>query len=255
MITSTSNPLVKDLVRLRSSRHRREQSRFLIEGRRELTRALEAGVAVESTIVCAELASGPIPGGVRVIEMAEAPFRKISGRQSPDGILAVAPLLPTGLDRVRFTDPALVLWLEGIEKPGNLGAMLRTADGAGVDAVVVSDPATDIHNPHVVRSSQGALFTVPVAVTTTEDALGRFAAEGIRVIALTPDAPATMWEADLSGSVALAIGSEDRGLSETVLAAADTRCLIPMRGTVDSLNASVSAAVVLYEALRRRQPS
>lgn len=255
MITSTSNPLVKDLVRLRSARHRREQGRFLIEGRREVSRALEAGVAIENTIVCPDLAPGPTPDGIRVIEMAEAPFRKISGRQSPDGILAVAPLLPTGLERIRFADPALVLWLEGIEKPGNLGAMLRTADGVGVDAVVVSDPATDVHNPHVVRSSQGALFTVPVAVSTTADALNRFAVEAIRIVALTPDASTTMWEADLTGSVAVAIGAEDRGLSEPVLEAAEAHCLIPMRGTVDSLNASVAAAVVLYEALRRRQPS
>jgi RNA methyltransferase, TrmH family len=255
VITSPSNPLVKDLVRLRSARHRREQGRFLIEGRREVSRAMEAGIAIESVVVCPDLAPDAMPAGIRLIEMAEAPFRKISGRQNPDGILAVAPLLPTGLERIWFPDPTLVLWLEGIEKPGNLGAMLRTADGVGVDAVVVSDPATDVHNPHVVRSSQGALFTVPVAVTTTGAALSRFSAEAIRVVALTPDAPTTIWEADLTGSVAVAIGAEDRGLSDEVLDVADAHCLIPMRGTVDSLNASVAAAVVLYEALRRRQPS
>jgi len=255
VITSTANPLVKDLVRLRSTRHRREQGRFLIEGRREVGRALAAGIPVEAVILCPDLDPISPPDGVRVIEMAEAPFRKVSARQSPDGTVAIAPLLPTELDRIRFSRPALVLWLEGIEKPGNLGAMLRTADGVGADAVVVSDPATDIHNPNVVRSSQGALFTVPVAVTSTEAALNRFAADGIRIVALTPDAPTNLWEADLSGSVALAIGAEDRGLTRQALAGAATRCLIPMQGTVDSLNASVAAAVILYEALRRRQPS
>lgn len=216
---------------------------------------MAAGIAIESLVVCPDLGPDAVPEGVRLVEMAEAPFRKISGRQNPDGIVAVAPLLPTDLERIRFPEPALLLWLEAIEKPGNLGAMLRTADGAGVDAVIVSDPATDVHNPHVVRASQGALFTVPVAVTTTTEAVRRFAAEAIRVIALTPDAPATIWEADLTGSVAVAIGAEDRGLSDQAMKAAAARCLIPMRGTVDSLNASVAAAVVLYEALRRRQPS
>lgn len=220
-----------------------------------MARALTAGIPVEALVVCPEFDPISPPAGVRVIEMAEAPFRKVSARQSPDGTVAVAPLLPTGLDRIRFTEPALVLWLEGIEKPGNLGAMLRTADGVGTDAVVVSDPATDIHNPNVVRSSQGALFTVPVAVASTEAALNRFATDGIRVVALTPDAPTSLWEADLSGSVALAIGAEDRGLTGRALAGAAARCLIPMQGAVDSLNASVAAAVVLYEVLRRRQPS
>ena len=132
---------------------------------------------------------------------------------------------------------------------------MRTADAVGVDAVVVSNPATDVHNPHVVRSSQGALFTVPVAVTTTGEAVRRFHQEAIRVVALTPDAPTSIWEADLGGSVAVAIGAEDRGLSEAALESSSARCLIPMQGSVDSLNASVAAAVVLYEALRRRQAS
>lgn len=254
-ITSTANPLVKDLGRLRSSRHRRRQQRFLIEGHRELTRALAAGIPVETVIVCPQLGGAALPEAGEVIEMAEAPFRKLSIRQSPDGVLGVAPFLATDLARLAFPAPALVLWLEGVEKPGNLGAMLRTADAVGVDAVVVTDPGTDVHNPGVVRASQGALFTVPVAVASSDEVRARFAAEAIRVAALSPGAAAGLWEADLSGSLAVAVGAEDRGLSEETLAAADIRCSIPMAGTIDSLNASVAAAVVLYEVARRRQAS
>lgn len=253
-ITSTTNPLVKDLVRLRSRRHRDREGRFLIEGRREIALAMRGGVELRQLVICPVL-GGEAIAGPPLVEMAEAPFRKVSVRQNPDGFLAVADHLDARLDLLRLPVGALVLWVESIEKPGNLGAMLRTADAVGVDGVIVTDPTTDIHNPNVVRASQGALFTVAVAVTSATEAADRLAREGIRLVALTPTASTSLWDADLGGPVAVAIGAETTGLSPEVLASADEEVVIPMAGKVDSLNASVAAAVVLYEAARQRSQS
>lgn len=254
VITSTTNPLVKDLVRLRSRRHRDREKRFLIEGRREIALAMRGGVELHRLVVCPDLGGEAITGHP-LVEMAEAPFRKVSVRQNPDGFLAVADHLDARLDRLRLPEGALVLWVESIEKPGNLGAMLRTADAVGVDGVIVTDPTTDIHNPNVVRASQGALFTVAVAVASAAEAADRLAREGIRLVALTPAASNSLWDTDLAGPVAVAIGAEATGLSPEVVAVAAEEVMIPMSGAVDSLNASVAAAVVLYEAARQRRQS
>lgn len=253
MITSPANPLVKDLVRLRTRRHRDATGRFVIEGERTARMAAAAGVHILTQVVAPDLGGVPIEDvDADVIEMAETPFLKASIGRHPDGILLVAAHLPTSLGRIRPGPAALVLLVEGVEKPGNLGGMLRTADAVGADAVVVGDPATDIHNPNVVRASQGALFTVPVGVSTIEDALAWLADGAIDIVATTPHAEQSIWAADLGGAIAVAVGSEALGLSDTVLEAATRRATIPMRGSVDSLNASVAAAVVLYEAARRR---
>lgn len=252
MITSTSNPLVRDLVRLRNRRHRDAESRFVIEGRRPLTLAGEAGVELQQQVVCRELGGRPVEG-VPVVEMAEAPFRKASIRQNPDGVLAIAAHLDTTLGHLRLGAMPLVLVVESIEKPGNLGAMLRTSDALGVDAVVVADPTTDLHNPNVVQASQGALFTVPVAVAPTAQVLDWLGETGIRLIATVPGSHRAPWHADLAPPAAVAIGAEDTGLSQEMISAADETVTIPMEGQVDSLNASAAAAIVLYEAVRRRR--
>lgn len=252
MITSPSNPSVKELVRLRNRRERDRSGRFVVEGRRPLTLAAEAGVDLIQQVVCRDL-GGTAVEGVPVVEMAEAAFRKASIRQNPDGMLAVASHLDTSLSSIRLPAGALVLVVESIEKPGNLGAMLRTCDALGVAALVVADPATDVHNPNVVRASQGALFTVPVAVATMGQVREWLVRAGVRLVATTPGADLAPWEADLEGSVAVAVGAEDTGLTRETIDAADQRVAIPMQGKVDSLNASVTAALVLYEAIRRRQ--
>lgn len=252
MITSTANPLVKDLARLRTPRHRRSAGRFLIEGRRPLEMAFGAGVRVDQVVVCPELGGRAGDWPVDVVEMTEAPFRKVSVRQKPDGVLGVARLLDTGLPPAPTNGPLLVLVAEAVEKPGNLGAMLRTADATGVAVVMVTDPTTDIHNPNVVRASQGALFTVPVAITTMPEALAWLDTHSIRLVALSPAAATTLWETDLTGRVAVAVGSESPGLSPPLTAAAETTVMLPMQGSVDSLNVSVVAAVALFEACRQR---
>lgn len=252
MITSPSNPLVKDLVRLRSRRHREREGLFSIEGRRPLEIALEAGVELAQVVVCPELGGDAIDQAAPVVEMAEVPFRKASIGQNPDGVLGVARHLDTNLDRLSPPPRCLLLVVEAIEKPGNLGAMLRSADAAGADAVIVTDPTTDVHNPNVVRASQGALFTVPLAVADTQATLAWLAERRISLVATSPEAAVTVWDVDLTGSVAVAIGAEADGLSATMLGGAQSRVAIPMRGRIDSLNASVTAALLLYEAVRQR---
>lgn len=253
MITSTSNPLVKDLAGLRNRRQRDQSRRFLIEGRRPAAMALAAGTNVLQQVVCPDLGATSVGGSAPVIEMALAPFRKLSIRQNPDGIIAVAEHLATSLQHLAVNANPLVLVVEALEKPGNLGAMLRTADAIGISAVIVCDPATDIHNPNVVRASQGALFTIPLAVATAADTTSWLTDRSIRLVAMTPHATEVLWDGDLTGATAVAIGAEATGLSAELMEAAGHLARLPMSGKVDSLNASVTAAVVLYEAARQRR--
>lgn len=253
MITSPSNPLVKELVRLRDRRHRDAGGRFVIEGRRQVVMAVQAGVDLQHQIVCPELGGSPPSAGVATTEMSEAAFRRASIRQNPDGVMAVAAQLGTGLAEISLAADPLLLVVESIEKPGNLGAMLRTCDALGVDAVIVADPTVDLHNPNVVQASRGALFTVSIAAAATDEVLAWLRRQGVGLVATTPERASSLWEADLTGAAAIAVGAESTGLSHRILEAADQRVVIPMQGTVDSLNASVAAAVVLYEAARQRR--
>lgn len=251
MITSTTNPLVKNLVRLRTRRNRDRRQRFLIDGRRPLELAAGAGIEIESQIICVEL-GGSAVGNAPVIEMAEAPFRKASIRQNPDGVMAVAKHLDTDLKDLAVPSDGLVLMVEGLEKPGNLGAMLRTAAAVGTDAVIVCDPTTDVHNPSVVRASQGAVFKVPIGVGDLETCLSFVDRAGLRIIATSPDSSASLWDCDLRGGIVVTVGAETTGLTAAALGAADETIRIPSTFEVDSLNVSVAAAVVLYEAARQR---
>lgn len=253
MITSTTNDTVKHLVRLRSRRHRDAEGLFVIEGARPVGMALRAGIEVVALFVTPDLGGALDPGAVPMVEMAEEPFRKASIRQNPDGVMALARHLDVDLSDLEVGESPLVLVVEGIEKPGNLGAILRTADAAGVDALIMCDPTTDVHNPNVVQASTGALFTVPIGVGSVDAALGWLTARSVALVATDPEAESSMWDVDLGGALALAVGSEASGLSRRLLTAASQRVSIPMAGTVDSLNTSVSAALVLYEAVRRRR--
>jgi len=261
MITSPANPKVKRLVRLRSRRHRDSEGAFLIEGYRELTRAVAAGVRIDEIYVCdplflgtnePELVERIMASGARCHRLAPDPFRKAAYRDRPEGLLAVAPQFDTGLERIRLRPDPLLLVMEGIEKPGNLGTMLRAADAAGVSAVVVADPTTDPFNPNVVRASLGCLFTVPLAVSTADGVIRWLAEHGIRALVTTPSTRDLYWSADYSGAVAVVVGSEQYGLSETWLDGRFPMARIPMAGSADSLNAATAAALVLFEALRQR---
>jgi len=263
VITSPSNPRLKDVIALRRRRRRDELGLTLIEGYEELRLALSAGVVPRQLLLCPELAVAGADvaqlvreagnRGAQVIRLNRAAFGKVAYREGADGFVAVAALAGGAVDDLDTTGDSLVLLAEGVEKPGNLGAMLRTADAAGVDAVVSADPITDWGNPNVVRASKGTVFAVPVATATTSEALAWLRRRGIRLIAATPDTATAHTDVDLTGAVAIAVGTEKEGLSEQVLTAADERVAIPMAGTANSLNVATSAAIVLYEAVRQRR--
>ncbi|NYE74263.1 TrmH family RNA methyltransferase [Microlunatus parietis] len=263
VITSRTNKKVAELVRLRLPRHRARAGAFLIEGYRELSRA-QSRVDLLDLYYCRALWSGrheaallarARAGGTRLVELAEEPFRRISHRDRPDGLIGVGRIFPAPLNGLPAQHGSLLLVVQGIEKPGNLGAMLRTACAAGVDGVIICDPATDPYGPGVVRASLGHLFTVPLAITDSGSALRWLQQRGITIFAGIPDAPDASWDADLTGAAAIAIGSEQRGLSSRWAEVAHP-VRIPMSagpaGGPDSLNAAVAAGVLLFEAARQR---
>jgi TrmH family RNA methyltransferase len=232
-ITSATNPRLKALVRLRRRRARDEAGVTLAEGFEELELAVAAGVRPRTLFHCRELMLDPErqerlvdelrARGVETISLSRAAFEKVAYREGPDGFLAVLPALGVTLEELDLPDRPFLLVAEGIEKPGNLGAMLRSAEAAGADAVIAVDPVTDWGNPNVVRGSKGAVYAVPVASTTLGALLPWLAARGIR------------------------------GLTDAFLAGADAAVRIPMAGQINSLNAGVAAAIVLFEAVRQRQ--
>lgn len=260
-ITSLSNPQIKHLVRLRDRRHRDESGTYLLEGFRAVSRAIASGADIQSLYVCPELFLGDneaaliasaASAGTTVIEVAAGPFAKASYRDRPEGLLGVATQFETGLHRLDPGPTPLILVVEAIEKPGNLGTMLRTADAAGCRAVIVCDPTTDPFNPNVVRASTGALFTVPLAIGSSIEAVEWLNEHQVRILATTPEATVLHHDADLTGAVAVVIGSEQFGLTEVWLKAADAHIRMPMAGMADSLNAAMAAGIALFEAVRQR---
>lgn len=259
-IHSPANPEIKALLRLRQRRERERQGQFVIEGTRELAQALAAGVTLMRLYTCPELFRpeaaallAAAPPEVGRVEVTPEVFAKLSYRDNPDGLLALARRRTYALSDLTLTENALLLVLVGLEKPGNLGALLRTADGAGASAVLLSDGGTDLENPNVIRASMGSVFSRPVLDVDGPTLLAWLRAQGCRIIAASPHAATLYWDADLTGNVAIVLGAEHTGLSPTWLAAADAQVSIPMRGLADSLNVATAGALLLYEALRQRR--
>ena len=256
-ITSLQNPRVKHIVKLRDDkRQRREDSLMLVEGYDEIQLALSAGHQPQTLFSAPELASRDIDAASIVnaehITVNRAVFEKISYRENPDGWLAVFPLPSTSLDDLKLSESPLVIVAESIEKPGNLGAILRTADAAHVDAVLICDRRVDVWNPNVVRASRGALFSVPTVECENLSALEWLKSQKIFIVAATPAAETIYSDVNLSQPSAIAVGTEDEGLTDFWLSNADLKLKIPMMGKVNSLNVSVSTALILYEAIRQR---
>lgn len=248
-ITSSSNERIKWLIRLRDRRHRDAEGVFVVEGARLYGRAIDAGLSPLMTFV-----AGTTPGLVGdVVTVDPSVLDRASYRDRSEGLIAVFPQFDTALERVSPRSEPLILIAEGIEKPGNLGAMLRTASAAGVDALIAVGSTVDPFNPNVLRASTGAVFSVPVAVSTWDMAQPWLSQREIALVAASPDAATSLWHADLTGPVAVVIGAEDTGLSPQAAAMATRTVRIPQHETgVDSLNASVAAAIVLFEAVRQR---
>lgn len=258
-ITSLQNPKIKNITKLNKAKERREQSLFIIEGARELSLALTVDYQVESVFVCPELfAKTDYPEVLDLIEddkkfeVSEAVFEKIAYREGSDGLLTLARPKKHSLSDLSLSDNPFIIILEAVEKPGNLGAILRTADAAQADAVIVCDPATDLYNPNAIRSSVGCMFTVPTAVCSSQEAMIYLKEKGIKSFAAELRASSWYQDTDFTQPSAIVVGTEADGLTSFWLDNADARIKIPMRGKIDSLNVSVSAAVLTFEAMRQR---
>ena len=260
MISSSANERLKRLRRLRAKRRDRDdEGVFLVEGYRELRRAVDAGVEITELYTSPPLFLGENEPALiesvaaTVYEVSPDAFASIAARDRPDGLLAVARQLDTSLDRLDVPAVAdgLLLVAEGVERPGNLGTMLRTAAAAGVAGVVVVDPKTDLFAPEAVRASVGTLFAQPVSIATAADAAAWLQARQVKVVTASPDGDVDHWDVDMTGPVAIVVGSEQHGVTPVWLDAADTVARIPMAG-VDSINVAAAAAVMLFEAIRQR---
>jgi TrmH family RNA methyltransferase len=263
-IDSPSNPRVRAAAALRERRDRDRSGLTLVDGGREARRAIEADVEVETAFVCPDLltstdaraaAEAIASRGVgNVVEVSERAFEKLAYGDRSDGIVLVVRPAPRRLDDLRLGPAPLVVVTEDVEKPGNLGAILRSADGAGADAVLAVG-GTDVYNPNVIRASVGTVFSVPIAAAPATDAMAWLRGHGIRIVAARTDAQRLYADADLTGPLAIALGSERVGLSAEWHRADVEGVRLPMTGVADSLNVSVAAAVLLYEAWRQRRPA
>lgn len=264
LITSLQNEQVKNLVKLRKRRERDRQQLAIIEESLVIGRALDAGYPLRTTYFCLEQLDDQgravldrIRGteAADLVQLSPQVMAKVSYREKPDGLLVTAPQVAASLNDLALTSPALLVVLEGVEKPGNLGAVLRVADGAGAHAVLVCGRGTDLFNPNVLRSSRGASFAVPTVAAETAEILDFLHRQGIAAVAASPAADHDYAAADLTGPVALVLGTEHEGLTPELLAACDRSVSIPMAGMGDSLNVATSCAILLYEAARQRRPN
>jgi TrmH family RNA methyltransferase len=260
-ISSLQNPRIKQLVKLRDRRPRDEAGVFLVEGYREIRRALEKKVALQEVYFAPDwflgenepaLLERAAQAGAKLFELSREAFAKVAYRERPDGLLAVAPQWHRTLTDLQLPPEPFLLVVEAIEKPGNLGTILRSADAAGCDAVIVCDPVTDIFNPNVVRASTGVLFSVPLVVAESTAVHAWLRGRGIHTVATTPAAEKIYSDVTLRGPLAIVMGSEQYGLSQFWLEHADTPVRIPMAGQADSLNVAMATIITLFEAVRQR---
>ncbi len=247
-IESTANPRVKAWIALSRRSERDRTSTFLIEGRRETSRALDH-LTIDEVIWCPDFGEGPSVADVSVTRVSSRVFEKLSHRQNPDGVAAVARTPDLSLGSFRPDRPALILVADGMEKPGNIGAMLRTCDAFGA-AFLGSSLGTDIVNPNVVRAAQGSLFTVPVASASRTDSIA-WCRQNTMIVVAHPEADTSVWDTDLTGPTSIVVGAEHSGVGSQWLKTG-MPALIPMHGVADSLNTSVSGGVFLAEAARQR---
>lgn len=260
-ITSPQNPRIKALAELKERKHREREGKFLIEGAREIERAIAAGIepeqifvgeplSPEETHLIQSLSTSHNPLATNPVQLSQAPLKKLSSRENPAGIIAVAPIPRRSLADYQPSPTAVVLVAVGLEKPGNLGALLRSADAAAAEAVVAVG-GVDLWNPQVIRNSTGVIFSLPTLTASETQVWQWLENQKLKVVAATPQAGLKYWDADLRGPVAMVVGPEHEGLSEQWLQMAHTQVRIPMQGQADSLNVSVSAALLLFEALRQ----
>lgn len=255
LISSLQNALVREVITLKDkSRARRKSGYFVLEGQRELELALKGGYSLRTLISCPPLSGAvQVAGEYEHVTVTPEVYGRLAHRGSTEGLMAVAHEKPHALENLKLTSAnPLILIAEAPEKPGNIGALLRTADAAAVDAVIIANPRTDLYNPNIIRSSVGCLFTTQVATASTEACLQFLKENDLRLWCAALSASVPYHEADLKRGGAIAVGTEADGLSTDWLEASDQNIIIPMRGEIDSMNVSVSAAIIIFEAMRQR---
>ena len=260
IISAANNPKIKKLLALQQkAAERRRSGLFVVEGLRELQHCTEAGLEIDTVFFCPEIlensgdAVAMLPKGVRRCEVTAGVYDKIAYRGGTEGIVAEVRARRLRLEELQMKENPLVVVLESVEKPGNLGAVLRSADAAGVDAVIVCDPLTDIYNPNLIRSSIGAVFTVPCVACTSDECIAYLKAKGIQILTAQLQDSNLYYDTDMTCGTAIVMGTEATGLTEAWRQAATRHIRIPMLGRLDSLNVSVSAGILMFEAVRQRQ--
>lgn len=260
-ISSLHNPKIKNLLLLQQkSSERRAQNKFIAEGKRELSHCIDAGLKINSIFYCPSiLGKGDnadiltkLANNITRYEVSEDVYNKLAYRENTEGILAEVFTPNQGLENLEIGPKPLIIVMESVEKPGNLGAILRSADACGADAVIVCDPLTDLYNPNLIRSSIGAIFTVPCIACSSEECIEYLKRNHIQILTAQLQDSSVYYDTDMTSGTAIVVGTESTGLSNLWRDAADKHIRIPMRGKLDSLNVSVSAAILLFEALRQR---
>lgn len=259
-ITSPKNPRIRDAAALRDRRVREERGLTIVDGLRELERAIDGGA--RPVEVFADLARLDPRGrdllatareaGAVILPTSSAALDRLAYGDRSEGVVATVEVPDVALASLELPNDPLVVVLEGVEKPGNLGAVLRSADGAGADAMILADPRTDVFNPNAIRASLGAVFAMPLATGSTDDVQAHLERRGVTLVAARVDAPDLYTDVDLTGAVAIVLGSEADGLTSRWLSPPARAVRLPMLGVGDSLNVSIAAAILLYEARRQR---
>lgn len=260
LITSLQNPKIRHAVKLKERHHRDKERRTVLEGFRAISRAIDSNITIEECFYCPsmlpetdnQILSKIAEHNGMLIEVSPAVLKKMTYRDRPEGLIAIASVFELRLDAIPIKEDGLYLLVESIEKPGNLGAILRSADATKTTGLIVCDKCTDIYNPNVITASTGTVFSVPIAECSSERAIQWLRKYEIRSIAATPHSKTVYTDVDMSGKVAIIVGSEQEGLSKFWLKNTDTQAKIPMLGIADSLNVAAATTILLYEAARQR---
>lgn len=257
-ITSAQNPKIKYLLELQAkSKERRQSGLFVVEGVREIEHCVCCGYEIHTLFVCPEIcgtsAVEDLAQSPQIIEVSQQIYDKLAYRGGTEGMIAEVRAKAHSLEQLKLKENPVVMVLESVEKPGNLGAVLRSADAAGADAVIICDPLTDLYNPNLIRASIGAIFTVPVAACSSEEAIRFLKDRNFKILTAQLQDSHLYYDTDMTGPTAIVMGTESTGLSDLWRKAASAHIRIPMLGRLDSLNVSVSAAILLFEAIRQRQ--
>ncbi len=263
-ITSSQNPRLKDAIKLHSSRGRNRQTRIIIIGYRETARAVRAGVQIKEVFLCPEYVAGEVKSelgsllkdnAVSQFELTQTLFEKLTYGNRSDGVVSIADRPAVDLEQFPTNPEGMILIIQSLENPGNLGAIARSADGAGAGGIIVADALTDIFHPNVIRASMGTIFSVPIALTTSEKLQSWLATNQVTTFVANPEATAELFEVDLTGRCAVVFGNEATGVTDEWSSSDYDALKLPMLGLADSLNVSVSASIFVYEALRQRRRS